>query len=275
MGYLSDNLPFGRGIADCPSFYIYAMFIYFTRRDKYAADAPQSILAKTILAVLPDVEDWQVSIIRNDHVVFRFHDPAQRQLASNAVINTTPVELAVSKVTFSQVGSTVLPSGQVFPAPPPPPPPFPDLGPIITDLETRVHQLEIEEDKELITWLQPALNFAGLPTVGVVTGSVAITLDSGFMWQFNGTMWVLQPSGSAGFQFADFGVGSLNPISSGQTTFLLPGPPGSTVFGVLNGELHYPPFSFTIAGNNITWLNPPVAGRPLVLDANDRLRFYF
>lgn len=150
MGYLYDNLPFGRDIAECPAFYIYAMFIYFERADRFAADKPKTILAQTIQRVLPDVEDWQVSVVREDHVVFRFHDPAQRQQALDAVLSSTPVELVVQKVTFESQGSTVLPSGQVFPAPAPPPPPFPDLGPIIDDLETRVHQLELDEEGEVI-----------------------------------------------------------------------------------------------------------------------------
>jgi hypothetical protein len=134
MGYLYENLPFGRGIAPCADFYIYAMFVYFQRADRYAALKPKTILAQVIGTVLPDVEDWQLAGSTRDFIVFRFHDPTQRIAAQ--------VELLITKITFTQTGSTVLPSGQVFPAPPPPPPPFPDLGPIITQLQTQVNQLE-------------------------------------------------------------------------------------------------------------------------------------
>lgn len=176
MGFLYDNLPFGRDIAECPAFYIYAMFIYFERADKFAADKPQTILAQTIQRVLPDVEDWQVSVIHEDHVVFRFHDPVQRQQALDAVLTSTPVELFVQKVTFTSQGSTVLPSSQVFPAPAPPPPPFPDLGPIINDLETRVHAIEVEEAEEPGTIREVVLTFP----VAVPAGAI-INIQTGFI----------------------------------------------------------------------------------------------
>jgi hypothetical protein len=77
------------------------------------------------------------------------------------------------------------------------------------------------------------------------------------------------------FRVVDFGVGSLNPITPGQTSFTLPMLPGSLVFAVLNDGFFNMAQAFNVAGTTVTWLNPLIAGRPLTLDGNDALRFYF
>jgi plastocyanin len=57
----------------------------------------------------------------------------------------------------------------------------------------------------------------------------------------------------------------------GQTVFILPAAPGGTVFMVLNGQMFYPPSSFTVVGTTVTWLN----GALIPLDPDDKVRFYF
>lgn len=270
MGYLSTNLPFGRNIAECPEFYIYAMYVYFKRRDKFSADSPVTILSKTILDVLPDVEDWQPSVIRRDHVVFRFHDPAQRQLAFNALMASTPVELAIERATFSQVGSTVLPSGQVFPAPVAPPPPFPDLGPIITNLETQVNQLNIEVaalQAQKMTWLTPVNSFADLPLANILIGSVALTLDTGFTWQFSASHdWIPflgsgGASSSSGIVVRPFAPGIVARDSVYQKS------DGTVAPTSAIGELYMPCIGFVLA------VNTPATGFCEVQQSGDMAGF--
>lgn len=108
----------------------------------------------------------------------------------------------------------------------------------------------------LLTWLTPLV--AGRPLV----------LDG------NDRMRVYYET-TPTLQVADFGAGTLAPIAPGQILFSLPSAPASVVFAVLNDGLYYPPLAFTFVGALVTWSNPLVAGRPLALDPEDRLRFYF
>jgi hypothetical protein len=67
------------------------------------------------------------------------------------------------------------------------------------------------------------------------------------------------------FTFADYVA------APGQTVFILPAAPSSAiVLMVVNGQLFYPPVSFTVVGTTATWQNGAVI--PL---NGDKIRFYF
>jgi len=108
LGYLTDNLPQsppGKPIVQCPDLYPYALVVEWEKADPYMALQPEDALALAIRGVLPDVEDWQVSVIRKDkdrkkgHVKFRFHTQAHRTLAQGALPDAG-VELVLRSVTL-------------------------------------------------------------------------------------------------------------------------------------------------------------------------------
>ena len=85
MGYLTDNTTVSRygTIGDCPDLYPYALVVQWVVNDPYFY--PDSIhqLLFAIQEVLPDVEDWQLSVYvkRENRAKLRFKDEATRTTA--------------------------------------------------------------------------------------------------------------------------------------------------------------------------------------------------
>ncbi len=99
MGYLTDNISIRSGGAICTDLYPYAMVVEWALNDPFTAPSAVDQLSLAIKGVLPDVEEWQVSVLRDNHVKFRFHTEAQRNQGSNA-LNSVPVEIQVKKIVF-------------------------------------------------------------------------------------------------------------------------------------------------------------------------------
>jgi len=85
MGYLQDNLPYGVSVADCPDLYQYALVVSWVVNDPFTAPTIVDRIGLLVKEVLPDVEDWQFSVIkkRQDRVKLRFKDEGSRTLARN------------------------------------------------------------------------------------------------------------------------------------------------------------------------------------------------
>ena len=100
MGYLYDNLPFGRKFADCPALYEYALIVEYEQRDLFMYPPPDDKLGLIIKEVLPDVEDWQFSVIRAGRVKFRFHDTGQRETARVRLLGDVGSEIRVTDILY-------------------------------------------------------------------------------------------------------------------------------------------------------------------------------
>ena len=113
MGYLTSNLPppftptpFGHGpFVECPVLYPFSLAIRWEKSDPYMALLPHFFIAEAIGVVLPDFEDWQVSVIRNDnnrktkgHCKFRFKDAATRDIARGTLLATLGPELVLREI---------------------------------------------------------------------------------------------------------------------------------------------------------------------------------
>ena len=85
MGYLQDNLAYGQSVADCPDLYQYALVVEWVVLDPYTAPSIVDRIGLLVKEVLPDVEDWQFSVIkgRENRVKLRFKDEAARTKARN------------------------------------------------------------------------------------------------------------------------------------------------------------------------------------------------
>ena len=99
MGYLTDNISIRSGGAICTDLYPFAMIVRYALNDPFTAPNAVDTMSLAIKEVIPDVEEWQVSVLRDDRVKFRFHTEAQRNQASNA-LNTIDVEIQVKKIAF-------------------------------------------------------------------------------------------------------------------------------------------------------------------------------
>ena len=87
MGYLADNLPPGRSVADCPDLYPYELVVEWLVNDPFFSPSPIEQLAGAIREVLPDVEVWQRSVVRPDETraKFRFRTEGERTTARDRI----------------------------------------------------------------------------------------------------------------------------------------------------------------------------------------------
>lgn len=92
MGYLTDNVPAGRSVADCPDLYPYAFVVEWIVNDPFFHPSPVEQLAGAIRDVLPDVEVWQRSVVRSgeSRAKFRFRSEGERLIARNALVSVDP-----------------------------------------------------------------------------------------------------------------------------------------------------------------------------------------
>ncbi len=91
MGYLTDNTsigPYGR-YADCPDLYPYELVVVWQLNDKFTYPNGADTMGLAVKEVVPDVEDWQYSVVRGyeNRVKFRFKDEATRTLAKTKLTN--------------------------------------------------------------------------------------------------------------------------------------------------------------------------------------------
>jgi hypothetical protein len=100
LGYLSDWLDARKqNWADCPEAYPYAMVIEYVLRDKYMYPKPDDAIALAVKERLPDIEDWQQSVIRTGRLKLRFHRTTDRDTARDA-LSDVPIEIAITNVTY-------------------------------------------------------------------------------------------------------------------------------------------------------------------------------
>jgi len=99
MGYLSENFP-GKSWIDCPDAYPYAMIVEYTLRDPFMYPKPDDALALVIKDRLPDVEEWQASVIRVGRVKFRFHKEPDRAAAKDALLTNVGFEIFVTGISY-------------------------------------------------------------------------------------------------------------------------------------------------------------------------------
>ena len=88
MGYLTDNVPTGLGWADCPELYQYALVVEWIDNDKFGHPKANDVIKLAVLAVLPDVEDWQVSVDTRpglQRIKLRFKNAGARTTARNKI----------------------------------------------------------------------------------------------------------------------------------------------------------------------------------------------
>jgi len=87
MGYLTDNTTIGAygRIGDCPDLYPYALVVRWNVNDRFHAPKPIQQVMFEVKDVLPDVEDWQCSVLRprENRAKLRFKDAATRLVARN------------------------------------------------------------------------------------------------------------------------------------------------------------------------------------------------
>lgn len=85
MGYLTDNTTIGRygRIGDCPALYPYELVVQWAENDPFFYPKAVDQLGLAIKEVLPDVEDWQYSVVRvsENRMKLRFKDEAARSTA--------------------------------------------------------------------------------------------------------------------------------------------------------------------------------------------------
>lgn len=99
MGYLYDHLTWGQSTADCPALYVYGMVVEYALKDPFMYPKPDDALGLRIKEFLPDVEDWQFSVIRSGTVTFRFHRTADRDTAKNALSGIRP-EIRITRIAY-------------------------------------------------------------------------------------------------------------------------------------------------------------------------------
>lgn len=109
MGYLFDNYPFGTVAVECPPLYPYGMSVEWQQRDPYVFIKPEDLIGLTIKDALPDVEDWQFSVIRPQRqfnrpptygrIVFRFRTTGHRLLGYNGLASVGP-EIMFRRIIF-------------------------------------------------------------------------------------------------------------------------------------------------------------------------------
>lgn len=100
MGYLQDNLPYGVSIADCPDLYPYELVVAWVVNDPFTAPSIVDRIGLLVKGVLPDVEDWQFSVIksRENRVKLRFKDEGSRTLARNKLAVNGEFEFYINQL---------------------------------------------------------------------------------------------------------------------------------------------------------------------------------
>ena len=100
MGYLQDNLPYGVSVADCPGLYQYALVVEWVVNDPFTSPKIVDRIGLLVKGVLPDVEDWQFSVIkeRENGVKLRFKDEGSRILARNKLAVNGEFEYYITKL---------------------------------------------------------------------------------------------------------------------------------------------------------------------------------
>jgi hypothetical protein len=100
MGYLQDNLPYGVSVGDCPELYPYALAVKWLVNDPFTAPSIVDRVGLLVKEVLPDVEDWQFSVIksRQDRVKLRFKDEGSRTLARNKLAVNGEFEFHITQL---------------------------------------------------------------------------------------------------------------------------------------------------------------------------------
>ncbi len=99
MGYLGDNTTIGAygRIGDCPDLYPYALVVRWVVSDRFFSPKPIHQVTLAVKEVLPDVEDWQCSVIRprENRAKLRFKDEATRTVARNklALLTSGPISI--------------------------------------------------------------------------------------------------------------------------------------------------------------------------------------
>jgi hypothetical protein len=101
MGYLTDNLSV-RGVASCSDIYPYEMVVVWELNDPFTAPNAVDQMSQAIKAVIPDVEEWQVSVLKGKEkrVKYRFRTEPERNQASNAL---TSVDFAVGPIFIKRI----------------------------------------------------------------------------------------------------------------------------------------------------------------------------
>ena len=85
MGYLFDNVEFGQATVECPPLYTFALTVRFARLDRFMPYDPADVITAVVKDRLPDVEDWQLSVLREDSIKLRFRTASMRALAIEAI----------------------------------------------------------------------------------------------------------------------------------------------------------------------------------------------
>jgi hypothetical protein len=107
VGYLTDNIGPNK-IGDCPVLYPFEMIVEWGVNDPFAAPQPVDMLSARIKETLPDIETWQLSVLRDDPVrreeqtyaKYRFNSEAARNQASNALLALPPGPIFIKRVRF-------------------------------------------------------------------------------------------------------------------------------------------------------------------------------
>lgn len=101
MGYLADNIG-PHKIGDCPVLYPYEMIVEWGVNDPFAAPSAADVLSAKVKEVFPDVEDWQLSVLREDErrLKFRFRTESHRNQASNTLLALPPGSIFIKRVRF-------------------------------------------------------------------------------------------------------------------------------------------------------------------------------
>jgi len=99
MGYLFDNYPFGTKAVECPVLYPYGMEVEWEARDKFVAPNLVDLIGLAIKKAIPDVEEWQWSVIKGNRIIFRFRDIARRMDGYNGLA-TVGLEVAIRRIIF-------------------------------------------------------------------------------------------------------------------------------------------------------------------------------
>lgn len=101
MGYLDDNVPIGIRTADCPDLYPYALVVEWIDNDKFGHPQPNDLIKLAVLEVLPDVQDWQVSVDTKPalrRVKLRFKNAGTRTTARNKIESGIDASIYVTNV---------------------------------------------------------------------------------------------------------------------------------------------------------------------------------
>lgn len=99
MGYLFNNYPFGTTGIECPVLYPYGMEVEWEARDKFVAPKAIDLIGLAIQAAIPDVEEWQWSVIKGNRIIFRFRDISRRMDGYNGLA-TVGLEVAIRRIIF-------------------------------------------------------------------------------------------------------------------------------------------------------------------------------